>query len=273
MTPEAARRHYLEAMGITAWASRYQLPNALPTQACEWEDAPAKAPPRERLHALLDDAPPPRPRPAAAEASAPAPASSHAAPQAVRALLGGQPVETPAPQASDNAVPEPPKAVAKPLEFSLSCVCLDGRWLSLCEGDMPPPEQQLLANMLRAAGLLKGELPTVVTFKWPPMATAFTPEDPLEEAQEGLAAFVSGAASRQGWALENVLWWGASDAVEASAMAQVMALTDGRSRSLSLPVWEAPGLSTLMQQAGAKRALWPRLVALGQQWSRHDHSA
>ena len=123
------------------------------------------------------------------------------------------------------------------------------------------------------AGLLKGELPSVVTFKWPPMATAFTPEDPLEEAQEGLAAFVSGAASRQGWALENVLWWGASDAAEASAMAQVMALTAGRSRSLSLPVWEAPGLSALMQQAGAKRALWPRLVALGQQWSPHDHSA
>ncbi len=56
MTPEVTRRHYLDAMGITGWAARYQLPNALPTEVCEWDDTPeAATPPRERLQALLDD--------------------------------------------------------------------------------------------------------------------------------------------------------------------------------------------------------------------------
>lgn len=265
MTPEVVRRHYLDAMGITAWACRYQLPNARPTEACEWEETPTKTPPRERLHALLDDAPAPRTRsqPAAAEQGNTSPVAS---PSAVKALLGHSPAAAPTPEASPVPEPRvPPAQPAKPLNFSLSCACVGGRWLSVCEGEMSPVEQQLLANMLRAAGVLRGELPTVTHFKWPPMATAFAPEEPLEEAQEGVAAFVAGAAIRQGWQLEQVLWWGAEET--ATDLARVMALTDGQSQTLALPVWQGPSLAALTQQASAKRALWPRLVALGQQWS------
>ena len=244
---------------------RYQLPNARPTEACEWEETPTKTPPRERLHALLDDAPAPRTRsqPAAAEQGNTSPVAS---PSAVKALLGHSPAAAPTPEASPVPEPRvPPAQPAKPLSFSLSCACVGGRWLSVCKGEMSPVEQQLLANMLRAAGVLRGELPTVTHFKWPPMATAFAPEEPLEEAQEGVAAFVAGAASRQGWQLEQVLWWGAEET--ATDLARVMALTDGQSQTLALPVWQGPSLAVLTQQASAKRALGPRLVALGQQWS------
>lgn len=264
MTPEVARRHYLDAMGITAWASRYQLPNALPTQACEWDETPAKTPPRERLHALLDDAPAPRPR---SQAPVAEPSSTAASPSAVRALLGSAPSAEPPPEAS--ATPAPSARAAeplKPLNFSFSCLCVGGRWLSICEGEMSPVEQQLLANILRAAGVHKGDMPKVTYFKWPPMATSFTPEEPLEEAQEGVAAFIAGAASRQGWQLEQVLWWGAEETPEDSPLAQVMALVNGQSNTLALPVWQGPQLASLIQQASAKRALWPRLAALSKQW-------
>lgn len=276
MTPEVARRHYLEAMGITAWACRFQFPNALPTEACEWDDAPvAEPPPRERLQALLDDAPAPRQRAEAPgsqtesqaqpQTKPDVPAGS-ASPSAVRALLAPgaapttsrQPAETPV-AATPSKTPE----ATQPLQFSLSCVCIGGRWLSLHAGEIAPREQQLLANVLQAAGLVSGNLPAVTLFKWPPMASAFTPEDPLDEAQQGVGAFIAGAAGRQDWQLQRVLCWGALDE---GPLASVMAIRQGHSETLKLPVWQGPSLSQLAQSASAKRELWPELVALGQQW-------
>lgn len=257
-------------MGITAWASRYQLPNALPTQACEWEEAPATPPPRERLHALLDDAPAPRPRSQPAAIEGDVASTSVASPTAVKALLGNVPEAETASKTSATPAPSTLPEPAKPLNFDLSCVCVGGRWLSLCEGEMSPVEQQLLANILRAAGMLHGELPAVTYFKWPPMATVFSPEEPLEEAQEGVAAFIAGAASRQGWQLEKVLWWGAEGATEDASFTRVMALAGEQSSTLALPVWQGPTLASLRQKTNAKRALWPRLAALAQQWNSDD---
>jgi len=262
-------------MGITAWTSLYQLPNARLTEACEWEDAPAATPPRERLHALLDDVPAPRLRSQPANVDG---GASSSAPAAVRALLGQPPAadSTPveAPIAStleistqENATPEK-QAVSKaePLTFSLSCVCIGGRWLSLHEGEITPTEQQLLANILRGAGMLSGEMPAVTYFKWPPMANTFMPEEPLEEAQEGVAAFIAGAAGRQGWQLERLLWWGADELPDDSPMVRVMAVSQQQSQTLSLPVWQGPALKTLAEHASAKRKLWPALVSLRELW-------
>ncbi|ASK20004.1 hypothetical protein [Halomonas sp. N3-2A] len=278
MTPDVIRRQYLDAMGITAWAAKYQLPNARPTEACEWEDAPAVTPPRERLQALLDDAPAPRPRnqspkgDSAPVASDTASASS-SAPAAVRALLGqppapdNKPADAPVTAAQESSTQEKsPVSKVEPLTFSLSCMCVGGRWLSLHEGEITPIEQQLLANMLRAAGVLSGEMPAVTYFKWPPMANTFTPEEPLEEAQDGVAAFIAGAAGRQGWQLERLLWWGADELADDSPLARVMSVSQQRSQTLSLPVWQGPALRTLAEHASAKRKLWPALVSLGQQW-------
>ncbi|SDN49954.1 hypothetical protein [Vreelandella arcis] len=267
MTPEVIRRHYLEAMGITAWACRYQLPNARPTEACEWDDTPAAStPPRERLQALLDDAPAPRTPPTDVQ---PAKGDVPASPSAVRALLEEQRSTAPSQPAKPSPTPaaEPQPTRAQPLEFHLSCVCIGGRWLSLHAGKLSAAEQRLLANMLQAAGLSDGAMPDVTLFKWPPMAMTFAADDPLEEAREGVSAFVNGVASRQGWQLEELLWWGAdTTGSDHEALSQVLDVHDDQSRSLALPVWQAPALSTLTHSISAKRALWPKLHALGQRW-------
>ncbi|MCW4150188.1 MULTISPECIES: hypothetical protein [Halomonadaceae] len=276
MTPEVVRRHYLEAMGITAWASRYQLPNARPTETCEWDDTPATpTPPRERLQALLDDVPAPRSAPAEAQTASD---EVTASPAAVRALLEEHQAPLSKPEAAaPAAVPTPSEApVAKePLQFGVSCVCIGRRWLSIHAGEIDASEQRLLANICQAVGLAGGSLPEVMFFKWPPMANAFEPEDPLEEAREGVNAFISGAAIRQQWQLEKILLWGA-DATDpdSASLAKVLDVDNQQSRTLELPVWQAPSLATLLHSADAKRNLWPALHALAQDWpvpDRDDH--
>lgn len=287
MNQEVIRRHYLDAMGITAWASRYQLPNALPTEACEWEDAkPASVPPRERLQALLDDAPAPRrasseaQKPGVRKPGAQKPDTAVASPSAVRALLAketqGADKWGQADQA--NTQPEVTPAVeavpAKPLKFALSCLCVDSRWLVMQAGDMSVLEQRLLANLLHAAGIYQGALPEVTRFTWPPMVNAFAVEDPLDEAREGLAAFIAGQASRQDWKLERLLWWGGLEVepdthsgAEQAPLNRVLDVTQAHSQTLSLPVWQGPALASLLEGASSKRDLWPALQALGQQWA------
>lgn len=255
-------------MGITAWAAKYQLPNALPTEACEWEEtAPAVTPPRERLQALLDDAPAPRSQTAKSQtAERQPPDEAIASPAAVRALLDAEPQGAAKQPAAQPASPSTETAApAKPLKFSLGCVCLAGRWLVLQAGEMSPLEQQLLGNLLQAAGIQQGPLPSVTHFTWPQMANAFVEEDPLDEAREGLAAFVAGSESRQGWQLERLLWWGELGP-DQSPLDRILNVTDGQSQTLSLPVWQGPALASLLEGTHRKRDFWPALQALGQQW-------
>lgn len=276
MNQEVIRRHYLDAMGITAWGSRYQLPNALPTEACEWDDVvPVPTPPRERLQALLDDAPAPR-------RSAPEPQASGeaiASPSAVRALLlkdkpssekSDQAKHSQTKQVSAHSAAEPTADAAlatpaKPLKFSLSCLCLNGRWLVLQAGEMSALEQQLLANLLVAAGIKQGALPEVTHFTWPQMTNAFAVEDPLDEAREGLAAFIAGQVSRQEWQLARLLWWGELG-TEQAPLDRILNVNEGQSHTLSLPVWQGPALASLLDGTRSKRDLWPTLQALGQHW-------
>lgn len=282
MNQEVTRRHYLDAMGITAWAAKYQLPNALPTEACEWEEStPTPAPPRERLQALLDDAPAPRRQAPTHQAPEPqAPGEAIASPSAVKALLS-QDKQQGKPDQSKSAVATPevatssgPAAPAQPLKFELSCVCLEGRWLVLKAGGMLSLEQQLLANLLQAAGIQRGALPASSHFTWPQMANAFAVEDPLDEAREGLAAFIDGSASRQGWRLERLLWWGELDAepdaesgAEQAPLKRILNVIDGQSQTLSLPLWQGPSLGVLLDDSHSKRDLWPALQTLGQLWA------
>lgn len=284
MNQEVTRRHYLDAMGITSWGARYQLPNARPSEACEWEDAaPDAIPPRERLQALLDDAPSPKRQPSKPQAAeSPVSTEAIASPSAVRALLG-QDKPTPQKQASDKPVTADPAtsapsadaapaARAKPLAFALSCLCLNGRWLMLQAGEMSALERQLLANLLHAAGVHRGELPQVTHFSWPPMTNAFAVEDPLAEAREGVAAFIEGQASRQGWQLARLLWWGELGS-EQAPLDNVLNIAEGHSNTLSLPVWQGPTLAALLEGARSKRDVWPALRALGQQWTEDNSVA
>lgn len=269
-------------MGITAWAAKYQLPNALPTEACKWEEStPAQTPPRERLQALLDDAPAPRRQVATPKTPDPqAPGETIASPSAVRALLSQDKQQSkpdqskPVVTTSEAATSSGSAAPAQPLKFELSCVCLEGRWLVLKAGSMSTLEQQLLANLLQAAGIQRGAFPEISHFTWPQMANAFAVEDPLDEAREGLAAFIAGSASRQGWRLERLLWWGELDAepdtesgAKQAPLSRILSVADGQSQTLSLPLWQGPSLGVLLNDSHSKRDLWPALQTLGQLWA------
>lgn len=258
MTTEPQRLQYLEAMGLTAWVARYALPNARPTPACEWElpEAPPAEAPGERLHALLDEAREAAPtRPAEPE---PPRAARPPRPGMARALLEPPPAEEVA--APVEAVPAEPLAPREPLRFAFQAACLEGRWLLLLAGERPPgrAELQLLGNLLRAAGIAS-PLPVFQPFRWP-LEEGLTVHEPVEEAREGLQAFVAGAR-RRGWSPERLLLFG-----EEATLGEVLALEDGRCPPLALPAWQGPALGELAESAEAKRALLPQLLAWGRDW-------
>ncbi|WP_404299013.1 hypothetical protein [Halomonas sp.] len=261
MTTEPQRLQYLEAMGLTAWVARYTLPNARPTPACEWElpEAPPAEAPGVRLHALLDEARESAPaRPTPPEPARPARAGRPPRPGMARALLEVPPVQEAA--APVEALAAEPGAPREPLRFAFQAGCLEGRWLLLLAGEQPPghTELMLLANLLRAAGIA-APLPVLQGFRWP-MKEGLTVHEPLEEAREGLQAFIAGAR-RRGWAPERLLVFG-----EDAALGQVLSLDANQCPLLDLPAWQGPSLNELAGSAEAKRVLLPRLLGWGQDW-------
>ncbi|APX91819.1 hypothetical protein BWR19_02040 [Halomonas sp. 1513] len=251
MTSEPQRLQYLSAMGVTAWVARYRLPNALETPACEWPEpeVPAAPAPSQRLHALLDEPP------GAPEAPTPTPAKPARRGKA-RAMLGVD-VSQEAPEPADRAesAPAPSAAGARQaLRFSLQITALEGRWLVLLPQAAAPDAtaQRLLGNLLQAAGIHLAEPPVFQAFQWP-MMEELPVEAPLDEARDGLRAFIDGRR-RGGWRAERVLMFG-----EAPALAEVLAIEAGRCGLLQLPAWQGPALDELSRDADAKRALLPLL--------------
>ncbi|WP_136247290.1 hypothetical protein [Halomonas borealis] len=267
MTTEPQRLQYLEAMGLAAWTARYRLPNARPSEACEWDWPPAEAAPRqapgERLQALLET-------PSEAPASAPAPATPSERPPSgerkARALLGGlvpdaAPAEAPATSAPEPGRDAAPDAPGEALRFTLQLACLDGRWLVMQSGGAAPASssRRLLVNLLRAAGITPGQSPDFESFHWPQIE-GLDVQAPLDEARQGLAAFLAGRA-RRGWAPERLLLFD-----DDATLSRVLAIEDGRATALDLPIWQGPRLETLAASAAAKRELWPRLLDWREAW-------
>ncbi|WP_181869916.1 hypothetical protein [Halomonas sp. DQ26W] len=265
MTPEPQRLQYLEAMGLTAWVARYRLPNARPSEACEWAlpVPPAATPPAERLHALLEDAEPQAAKQPASIASPP-PSLRAAQPGRARLLLSGDGMEAGVGTDADASAAAPPsEATANqvPLRFSLQVACLDDRWLLLMPGNEPPAEVHLnlLLNLLRAAGIFPARPPRFQGFRWPPVE-GLPAESPLEEAREGVQAFIAGA-DRHGWAPERVLLFGSDETLD-----RVLNLKGAHCELLDLPGWQGPGLDVLVSSGEAKRALLPSLVTWRKAW-------
>lgn len=289
MTTEPQRSQYLEAMGFTAWVSRYRLPNAAPTQACEWlePDTVPVQPPAQRLHALLDSTERAPPSPATQE---PAPASStlassspgrHGSNQArrARAMLAAEgiavepdtdgtndlataSVSDSTPSGGQASAPLPSKKTAVvSLRFTLQIAALDGRWLILLPSHREPDatEQRLLANLLQAARIVPGAAPVFQTFRWP-MMEGQPVEEPLDEARDGLRAFVEGRRQR-GWRPEWLLVFGQDE-----TLAPILELNDDHCRLLGIPGWQGPSLQELLQSAAAKRELWPHLCSWQDAW-------
>lgn len=262
MITEPQRLQYLEAMGVTAWVARYQLPNARPTEVCEWpltERLQEAKPPAERLYALLDEADASSQRPVTPEVKLPA---RGAAPRRARQLLGLAAKEEThdASQVVEQSATTPSQPLAKPLRFTLQIACLAQRWLIVLPGESEPPavEQRLLAQLFRAADIVSREPFIFEGFRWPLIEGQPT-EAPLDEAREGLRAFIDGTR-RRGWVPERLLLFGTSDALEA------LSLTETGVDEVGLPVWQGPALAELANSAEAKRALWPTLLEWRQEW-------
>ena len=262
MTTAPQRLQYLEAMGVTAWVARYQLPNARPTEACEWPitERPQEAkPPAERLYALLDEAEAAPQRPDATELKLPVRGT---APRRARQLLGlaGEKETLDADQVVEQGTPTTSQPLASALRFTLQIACLAQRWLIVLPGESQPEivEQRLLSQLFRAADIISREPLVFEEFRWPLIEGRPT-EAPLDEAREGLRAFIDGT-HRRGWAPERVLLFGSSDALES------LGLTEAGADGVGLPVWQGPALTELAHSAEAKRALWPILLKWRQEW-------
>ena len=274
---EPQRSQYLEAMGLTAWVSRYRLPNALETPRCEWQEAPVelRQPPAKRLHALLDDASEAAaqaPPPAAPPAASPTSRGAGSPIKRARALLGEP--EASEPQSAElkapSAAAEPPTdspgrrgeaAPGEALRFTLQVAALEGRWLILQVADGAPSAaaQRLLANLFKAAAIETAQPPAFEAFRWPLMDN-IPAQAPLEEAREGLRAFIAGRR-RRGWQPERLLLFGAHHDLE-----RVLEIVAGRSRLLEMPAWCGPTLDELTLSADAKRDLLPLLADWREAW-------
>lgn len=279
MTTEPQRLQYLEAMGLTAWVARYRLPNAKESEACEWTlpERPAPSPPAERLHALLDET-------EAAQRQAPAPPPAIETPRAkpprrARQLLGiepeGEANESPADMTATSGDTSSSGAqdtaevgeAQEPLRFMLQVTCLAGRWLIFVPQQMPPEPSQaeLLANLLKAAALDVLQPQDFEPYRWPPME-GLSAEAPLEEAREGLRAFIEGTR-RRGWSPERVLIFGQEPTLE-----RLVGAPQESVEWLGLPCWQGPSLGGLAQSAEAKRDLWPTLLEWRRAWSTPGES-
>ncbi|MCI0510866.1 MAG: hypothetical protein L0Y53_12470 [Chromohalobacter sp.] len=277
MVGDVQRLQYLEAMGLGAWVSRYRLPNALPTPMCEWETPPSQAPAShgQRLQALLDDAAAPSTAPAGGAASTPRNTGKSVSKASARALLLGEASPEPPPSALEDANQAAASAAddGKPeayeaLRYDLQIAALEGRWLVLVPGGNAPDRTalELLGNLLRVAGIRVDAALEFRSFQWPLVDTAPVTA-PLDEARDGLRAYMAGQA-RRGWRPERLLVFGQDATLNA-----VLALEDARSETLSLPCWMLPSLETLASSADAKRALWPQLAAWREAWAGHDDAS
>lgn len=281
MTTEPQRSQYLDAMGFTAWVSRYRLPNAAPTQACEWlePDVVPTQPPVQRLHALLDSTEHAPPSSTTRETASTSPAPASALPERqgtgqskrARGLLAAEGIAA-EPDASDAAVVSDSTPIAEPgvasapaasLRFTLQIAALDGRWLILLPSPREPDTtmQRLLANLLQAARIMPCAAPVFQTFRWP-MMEGQPVEAPLEEARDGLRAFVAGRR-RRGWSPERLLIFGQDETLK-----PILDVDDGHCRLLGIPGWQGPSLQELTQSAAAKRELWLHLCQWQDAWHR-----
>lgn len=279
MTSEPHRLQYLDAMGLTAWVSKYQLPNALPSEACDWPEpdrqqkstSAAGVAPRERFQALLASGDTSSPA-AAPDAETPqaAPAARAAPGEHARALLQGLTPGGADPGSSDQAPSDTaphdqpphqtaPRAEQAHWEFRLQVGCVAGRWLVIVPSDHALSDLQgrLLGNLFAAAGVVLDRPAELEAYRWPPFQGGYleaASHDPAQEARDGLSAFVSGR-QRMEWHPRQLLVFGMND-----RLCQLLAIDNDHSATLDLPVWVGPELETLSASAEEKRALWPRLA-------------
>ena len=231
----------LEAMGLTLYSSRRDLPGAAPSRRVLSPTAVAAA----SLPAASRDAAPraePEASPGAVPSSAPSPG---AMPGSLARLLDA-PEARPAPRPDAPA----PAAAAKAdtLRFRLAAVLAGGAlWLEEL-GDAPLAREQvaLVHAMARACGWA-GEGPRVQEFAWP-MHRNPQLDQGAEAAAVALQAFLARLAGEAG--LTRILLLGDGARERAAALA------------LPVPAVVIPSTRAMLAGAAAKREAWAVLREL-----------
>ncbi|MCX2525002.1 hypothetical protein [Larsenimonas rhizosphaerae] len=270
MVSEFYRRQYLEAMGLPMWEARYQLPHALPTPVCDWPEKPAVAPqPGTRGMAALRDAAAPVSESAAAitppdSATAESVVSARALLDDIRTSTDSSPASAGKPAAAqevESSAADPVvDTVPQEVRFTWAVAALEGRWLVVVPGRALGTEAQaLLKALLVACRITPGHWPVFEQLGWP-MIEGLPSPAPLDEAREGVKAFLSGRRGR-GWVPERVMVFGQDEQV-----ASVLKIEDGESHLLGLPVWQGPALEDMLGEWTQKRRLWPRLAEWHTWW-------
>jgi len=272
------RLQYLEAMGITTWASRYRFVNAKPTKHVEWQAAPMpeQPAPGQRLQALLEA--PARPIEIDRGSSTAEMATTQEAPAPLsraRALLDGGAAEkassAPAPSSRPATSSAPAGAVqpvdaaqssiatlTEPLRFTLSLSIVGERWWLMLPGGRPLSSagQALLGHMLKSVGIPADGAP-LSSLTWPLMDVPAS--DPVDEAREGIQVFCAGQARRHGLVIDGAIVVGE----------EVWSpLLSDPANEVRWNCQHLPHPDDLLTSANAKRECWTLLQAAGRAWQQ-----
>lgn len=261
MIPEQRRRAYLDAMQVTTWLPRTELPFAAASRP-------------ELLEPLQE------------EAFEPVPESVAVTPAPVRAAPVERPkIEIPRPgaqprQAAVEPVAEPEPAEEKtarvsapPPRFSLQLLRA-GDCALLVELPTGQPFQSrdpayiLLKDLLRAAGLPDSPQLLGEPVRWPLLVRGNLDQGP-EAALEFVQSFVAARLEEQPSAC---LWLVGLPAIRFAGEG------DEHSYNRELQIeglgacWALPGLELLMEEPTRKRELWQAMRRVRQRWSAPAHS-
>lgn len=261
MIPEQRRRAYLDAMQVTTWLPRTELPFAAASRL-------------ELLEPLQEEAFEPVPE-SVAVTPAPVREAPVERPKIEIPRPGIQPRQTAVePVAEVEPVEEKPARVsAPPPRFSLQLLRA-GDCALLVELPTGQPFQSrdpayiLLKDLLRAAGLPDSPQLLGEPVRWPLLVRGNLDQGP-EAALEFVQSFVAARLEEQPSAC---LWLVGLPAIRFAGEG------DEHSYNRELQVeglgacWALPGLELLMEEPTRKRELWQAMRRVRQRWSAPAHS-
>ena len=261
MIPEQRRRAYLDAMQVTTWLPRTELPFAAASRP-----------------ELLE--------PQQEEAFEPVPESVAVTPAPVRTAPVERPrIEIPRPGAQPRQAAVEPVVEAEPVEEKPARVSLPpprfalqllraGDCALLVELPTGQPFQSrdpayiLLKDLLRAAGLPDSPQLLGEPVRWPLLVRGNMDQGPqaaLEFVQSFVAARLEEQPSACLWlvGLPAIRFAGEGDEHSYNRELQVEGLG---------ACWALPGLELLMEEPARKRELWQAMRRVRQRWSAPAHS-
>lgn len=262
MNAELRRRAYLDAMQVTTWLPRTELPFAAPSRAELLAPPPAEAPQEVAVEPVVK----------VAEAVREAPAER---PKIEIPRPGTQPRQTAVePAAEPEPVEEKPARVSSPPPRFTLQLLRAGDCALLVELPTGEPFQSrdpayiLLKDLLRAAGLPDSPQLLGEPVRWPLLVRGQMdqgPEAALEFVQSFVAARLEEQPSACLWlvGLPAIRFAGEGDEHCYNRELQVEGLG---------ACWALPGLELLMDEPARKRELWQAMRRIRQRWLAPAHS-